>query len=374
MNKMIFINKTPWSIEIQDWISHYERAFDSMTPPKKNVGLTLFRILAKKYLDENLFSEEDKEKVTLYFEKRTSSTGQLKSGVTFKFSVSADPACASYEESDSESNLPVLIPYESLTLELLWLLLEELFMMATGISKNPVDPSVSKKELKKEIDTVKYHILYFIFHEQHDLDKIGSIDDRLINRKNLTPSFMFTFIFYYKLKFIESKLTVMNTFMNNKEVKNMRKIKINQQEYTKKENFIRDEIILHNSLVDFTIDTMCAVMDDTMKEEHKIIAIVMVDKKFHVKIPETEVWQRLYGSYFDKCRDYFKEFFNVFRNFCIEYMVKSYLHTNFSLELIPFYHVYTGDNCETYTDDLTVIFDTKWYKMLEKQVYDNYDD
>lgn len=351
---MLFVNDTPFSIEIFEWAASGRSL---ATTPIEDDKVVVFKKVLKEVLagDDNNGSNDDDD--------------------------DDDENDNKEDEDDEDDGMYLDFGTEEVVYKLSDLSLLDFFNfykkvmeLAMGIHKTQkIRMDVNVSDIKRELDNMFHMLMIWIHHENHE--NMGSMEPQFIHEKNKAPSQRFVFTMYYIVKEIEDNFKILQDSMQDQmNVENIKEMDYMIPEVQSREATLHDNIIISFDLNDFVMETCDYIKDTVVTDNHTILAIDSFDQNFAKPVSKSEVWRRLYPSYFDKAEKTFKAFWKAHKNESIIYFLIDYLRWDITkgLTKLPFYKIYVKDNQRL--DNLAIIVDMREFKRREKEFYKEEDE
>ena len=317
---MLLVNNVPFSIEIFEWVENY-------------------RGLAQREIDDDRV-------------------------VVFKELLPKEYLQGKDEES---------VHYSKLKLVDFFVVYRKVMDLSIGVlDEVSLSLEVSVDDIREELDKMFHVLMIWIHHDEHG-DHLGSMEPEYVNEKTQGPNQNFVFVMYHIVNEIESRFVKLQDILSGGELlSELGEVEYNIPKLEEMQKFIHDKIILTFDLNDFVMETCDAIKDETMTDNHKILAIHAFDKKFDKDIPKFEAWRRLYPNYFDKLDVNYETFWEAKQFDCIRYFLNDYLRWDISNEFnivkVPFFkNIYLKD-CKLVAN-AAIFVCMKEFEKREKKFY-----
>lgn len=224
-------------------------------------------------------------------------------------------------------------------------------------------------EIEKELQAMERQALWWIYHEGLTPKQLYELDDRYLCRDRKALNTNFAYEMFYCFSFLWRSFKGMS---GRNEVSTFLHVPKSECDMEKEKDFLVVAIEKLNELIEFVLDVIEHHQRNSAVHEMEMIArIRSPDISFTKPLVPSEIWRRLYPTYFDgDIENFKKQFFLKHEDQCVRYFLYSYLQWDMGIELIPFYILYT-DGTHVSSRSLA-FFDRKKYLQLERKIYFDY--
>jgi hypothetical protein len=287
--------------------------------------------------------------------------------------------------------------YQDLNAGEMWALFYNIFLLMSDINKDtpPLSRLVTTTELKTQLLVVEKVMVYWSFATGLDESVLVGLEREFVGADKDATNMRFCFYVYCMMNAIWDRYERLVNILYGREVPELNSERIDPTngdrittKYTNNEyaddveagdSFMRD-VVRHccaGDFDDFIISVKETIYDKSLGPYHIELAKYSGYEKmgmsnFKEEITKSEVWRRLFTSYFDMEEVNFNLFYQTFTYHCLYFLMMSFLSLNDcgGISYIPIYKLYS-DNAfrETYEMTVKPMIDTKLIKACIYKLY-----
>lgn len=262
--------------------------------------------------------------------------------------------------------------------------LHEIFMLFSDIHSVPVEQHITTDEMFIELTSIENLIIFWAMTEGHEMKDFGNgMRNELLNKNTMSFNRKFHVESCYKMKAIWQEYKGIVKLLDGKETKSLEEVDIFLLDDRKTDKDMDSfmKIIIKQScgqdFDEFIIAVMERIKFMTMKENHEKLAMIkgyeiFGIEDFETKLAYTEIWRRLFPTYFDEIEDVFGLFYEKFMGQCVMYLYHDYLGcSNESIRYIPIYKLYGDEKLSSVSTNIRYYINTD---IINKRIFKLYKD
>jgi hypothetical protein len=275
-----------------------------------------------------------------------------------------------------------------------WDLFKEVFMLLSDVHKSYKLPrKVTILQLRIELLKLEKLIIFWALSTEHEEHTLGKLDKDFIGVKGCLNNVFCTHS-YYTFLACQWSVDRLEGVINGRDFHDMGEhekgvnglfiMTVNRvNEYYgdvgEENRFMKDLVRIGygGDFDEFIISVKESIANQTMGPYHQKLALVLGYELMGIAdfttVSHTEVWRRLFSTYFDLEEDNFVLFYNTYTHQCIFYVLLDFLSidkNDAKIDYIPVYRCFSANKfTKTLTDDIKRLINTK---LIKKKLYSLY--
>lgn len=273
-----------------------------------------------------------------------------------------------------------------------WTLFNEVFMLLSDVHKTYKLPrTVSVLHLRTELAKIEKLIVFWALATGHEEGSFGTLDKDFIGSDGNCLNNVFCTHSYYMFMACHWDVDRLERVLNDRDISKMNEFERNENgvpimtvirsnEYygdeSEQNRFMKDLVRIGygGDFDEFIISVKESIANETMGPYHQKLALVLGYELMGIAdftpVAPTEVWRRLFSTYFDQEEDNFTLFYNTYPHQCIFYVLLDFLSIDkddAKIDYLPVYRCFSQNKfTKTLTEDVKKLINTK---QIRKRMY-----